>query len=114
MWGSVDYERFDSKIKSVKTASKNFLTLLDTLLSNFLKLIKNNSIMKKLFSFVFILFMFIACADNDRTYGFCYCDFANGEKQQYDLTSMSRQEQIAQTAVHDKNAAKFGGHCVLE
>ncbi len=71
--------------------------------------------MKKLFGFLLILFILIACRkDDDRVYGVCYCEFANGKKQEYDLTHLSREKQIEQTSVHNTNAAKFGGHCVLE
>ena len=70
--------------------------------------------MKKLFGFLLILIILIGCNTDVRVYGFCYCDFANGKKQEYDLTHLTRPEQIAQTKVHDANAAKFGGHCVLE
>lgn len=71
--------------------------------------------MKKLFNLLLILFIMIACVkDEDRESGICYCKFANGKKQQYDLTQFSRQEQIEKCNTHDNNAANFGGVCKLE
>lgn len=45
--------------------------------------------------------------------GICYCDFANGEKQQYDLTHLSKQAQKDTCSNHDNNAGQFGGECEL-
>ena len=71
--------------------------------------------MKKLYGLLFILFILFACRkDDDRVYGVCYCEFANGKKQEYDLTHLTRDKQIEQAAVHNTNAAKFGGRCELE
>lgn len=71
--------------------------------------------MKNVIKFLFVVFIMSACKkDNNKTPGVCYCDFANGNKQQYDLTQMSRQEQIDQCNTHDRNAAQFGGKCKLK
>ena len=52
--------------------------------------------------------------EDAKTYGVCYCEFANGQKQEYDLTNLSRQAQLDQCDTHSKNAANFGGVCKLE
>lgn len=71
--------------------------------------------MKAFFSIIILLFIAIACnKDKNRTPGVCYCDFANGEKQQYDLTHLSSQEQKDTCSNHNKNAGNFGGTCELE
>lgn len=62
-----------------------------------------------------IIFILSACKkDENRTSGVCYCDFVNGSKQEYDLTHLSRQQQIDTCNNHDNNAANFGGRCELE
>jgi hypothetical protein len=71
--------------------------------------------MKNLLGFLFILFFLSACSkDDNRRSGVCYCEFVNGKKQEYDLTHLSRQEQITQCNIHDSNAANFGGNCKLK
>lgn len=70
--------------------------------------------MKYLFVLLLSFFFLIACSKGDRKSGVCYCDFANGQKQEYDLTHLTRQQQIDTCNNHDKNAANFGGHCQLE
>lgn len=73
--------------------------------------------MKKLLILGAALFMFAAPSckkdDNKRT-GVCYCDFANGQKQEYDLTHLSREQQIDTCNNHNKNAGNFGGVCKLK
>ena len=62
-----------------------------------------------------VLFAFGSCSkDDDRRSGVCYCDFANGEKQEYDLSDLPRAEQITECNRHSDNAAHFGGVCKLE
>ncbi len=46
--------------------------------------------------------------------GVCYCIFVKGDDQEYDLSSMTREEQLEECNRHDNNAAKFGGRCELE
>ncbi len=71
--------------------------------------------MKILLGLLLSIFLLTAChKDEARRYGVCYCEFANGEEQQYDLTNLSRPEQIDQCNTHDNNAANFGGRCELE
>ena len=70
--------------------------------------------MKKLIVLFVICFLSATCGKEDRTSGVCYCEFFKGDPQEYDLTAMTRQEQIDQCNIHDSNAAKFGGHCNLE
>jgi len=78
-----------------------------------LKILINKN-MKKLLGFLTVLFFITACSKDDRVSGVCYCKFANGEKQEYDLTNLTRQEQIEKCNTHDTNANKFGGTCDLE
>lgn len=52
--------------------------------------------------------------ENNRQSGVCYCNFANGEKQEYDLSTLSRSQQIDTCNRHNKNAGYFGGVCELE
>lgn len=66
-----------------------------------------------LFAFIFLIGL-LSCNKSNRTSGVCYCDFANGEKQEYDLTHLSRQNQIDTCNNHNNNAAHFGGVCELE
>ena len=52
--------------------------------------------------------------EDDRRAGICYCDFASGDKQEYDLRGMELDEQKVECQRHDKNAAAFGGECELQ
>lgn len=71
--------------------------------------------MKNLLGIVMLAFLLGACSkDEDRTPGVCYCEFVSGDKQEYDLNHLTRQEQIDACNVHDNNAANFGGSCELE
>lgn len=71
--------------------------------------------MKYLLLIPIFLLSFTACKkDKDRRSGVCYCEFYKGDPQEYDLTNLTRQEQIDQCNTHDSNAAKFGGGCELE
>ena len=72
--------------------------------------------MKKLLLIVpVILLSFTACKkDKDRKSGVCYCEFYKGDPQEYDLSHLSRQDQIDQCNTHSSNAANFGGGCELE
>jgi hypothetical protein len=71
--------------------------------------------MKKLAGIlIIVLFLFACKKDEDRRPGVCYCEFFSGDKQEYDLNHLSRQEQIDQCNTHDSNAANFGGDCELE
>ena len=71
--------------------------------------------MKNLFGiFVILLFMSSCGKDANRRSGVCYCEFYKGADQEYDLSNLTRQEQIDACNTHDTNAAKFGGGCELE
>jgi len=71
--------------------------------------------MKNILRLLFIIFILSACKkDKNRTSGVCYCEFANGKKQEYNLTHLSRQQQIDTCNMHSNNAANFGGKCELE
>lgn len=71
--------------------------------------------MKVIFSLIVVLLVALACdKDKNKTPGVCYCDFANGEKKEYDLTHLSRKNQIDTCKNHNKNAGDFGGVCELK
>ncbi|MBP7642725.1 MAG: hypothetical protein KA767_05265 [Saprospiraceae bacterium] len=70
--------------------------------------------MKNILMIALLLIFISSCGKDDKIEGICYCEFFSGDKSQYDLRSMSRQEQIAQCNEHDNNAANFVGHCDLE
>ncbi len=72
--------------------------------------------MKHVIGICMMLFILVSACnkDDNRKSGVCYCEFANGESQEYDLSHLSRQEQIDQCNTHDNNAANFGGVCELE
>ena len=71
--------------------------------------------MRILFSVIVFIFIAMACnKDKNKTPGVCYCDFANGEKQEYDLRHLSKQNQIDTCYNHNKNAGNFGGVCELK
>lgn len=71
--------------------------------------------MKIFFSLVLLLFVAVACnKDKNKVNGICYCDFANGEKQEYDLRHLSKQAQLDTCSMHDTNAGNFGGECELK
>lgn len=72
--------------------------------------------MKNLIGCALILLVMGSCSNDDdnRTSGVCYCEFANGERQEYDLTDLPRDEQIEACETHSNNAAHFGGVCRLE
>ena len=68
--------------------------------------------MKIILTVLTVLFLAVGCKKKGDP-GICYCDFANGEKQQYDLTDLSKSEQIIACNTHNNNAAHFGGVCEL-
>ncbi len=72
--------------------------------------------MKKLFIIVLIAGLTNACSNDDdnKRSGVCYCEFFKGDDQEYDLSSMTKEEQREECNRHDNNAAKFGGSCELE
>ena len=72
--------------------------------------------MKKLITLSFIVLAAVACNKDkkNRTSGVCYCDFANGKKQEYDLTHLDRAKQVDTCNNHSKNAGNFGGSCELK
>ncbi len=71
--------------------------------------------MKIFIGALLLIFFLSACGkDENRRSGVCYCEFVKGDDQQYDLSNLSRQEQINACNTHDSNAALFGGHCELE
>lgn len=71
--------------------------------------------MKNLFGIMLVALFLCACdKDANRKPGVCYCEFVSGPDQEYDLTNLSRQEQIDACNTHDNNAAIFGGHCELK
>lgn len=67
-----------------------------------------------LFAFTFLIGFSSCNKHKNRTTGVCYCDFANGQKQEYDLTHLPRQDQVDTCNNHSNNAANFGGVCELE
>lgn len=46
--------------------------------------------------------------------GVCYCDYASGDKKEFNLSSMERSQQIDSCYQLDLNAGPFGGECELE
>ncbi len=71
--------------------------------------------MKYLIAIIFSLFLLGACSkDDNRQTGVCYCEFFSGDKQEYDLTHLSREEQIDACNTHNTNAGNFAGSCELE
>jgi len=68
--------------------------------------------MKFLLGLIVIVFLAVGCKKKGDP-GICYCDFANGEKQQYDLTDLSAGGQLDACNAHSNNAANFGGSCEL-
>ncbi len=73
--------------------------------------------MKSALIFCATVFMLSASAckkEDSKTSGVCYCDFANGKKQEYNLTHLARSQQIDTCNNHNKNAGYFGGVCELK
>jgi len=70
--------------------------------------------MKKILGFVAFSLILFACKKEDKDKGVCYCEFFSEDKQEYDLTHLSRQNQQDTCNTHDSNAANFGGECELE
>ncbi len=65
-------------------------------------------------SFISIL-AFSSCEkDKNRVKGICYCEFFNGDKQEYDLRHLNQTAQMDTCNMHDNNAGNFGGECELE
>ena len=72
-------------------------------------------IMKFLFSLILLLLLAVSCnKDKNKLAGVCYCDFANGEKQEYDLSHLPKSSQIDTCNNHNNNAGHFGGVCKLK
>jgi len=46
--------------------------------------------------------------------GVCYCHYLSGDKTEYNLTSLTRSQQIDSCFVLDANAEGFAGDCDLE
>ena len=71
--------------------------------------------MKNLFGSLLIVLFLCACGkDANRRSGVCYCEFFSGKEQEYDLSHLTRQQQIDQCNTHNTNAGNFGGKCELE
>ncbi|MBL0309125.1 MAG: hypothetical protein IPP77_05455 [Bacteroidetes bacterium] len=49
-----------------------------------------------------------------RALGVCYCHYLSGAKTEYNLTSLTRSQQIDSCYVLDGNAGAFAGDCDLE
>ncbi len=64
---------------------------------------------------ILISFSLVSCDSNEnRQEGVCYCEFFRGDDQEYDLTTLPRDEQVTECNRHNSNAAGFGGRCELE
>lgn len=71
--------------------------------------------MKILLGLSLLLLTVTSCGKKDnRRSGVCYCTFVKGGPQEYDLTSLTRQQQIDTCNNHSKNAGYFGGKCELK
>ena len=46
--------------------------------------------------------------------GICYCHYFSGDKKEFDLTHLSRSQQIDTCYLYDKNAEAFAGDCDLK
>lgn len=68
--------------------------------------------MKSLIIILSLAFALSACSKKE--YGVCYCKFFSGDKSEYDLSHLTRQEQKDQCDTHNTNAAFFAGDCKLE
>ncbi len=59
--------------------------------------------------------LFFSCKKKeDKATGICYCDYASGDKKQFDLRNLNRTQQVDSCNVFNKNAGPFGGVCELE
>ncbi|MES2679522.1 MAG: hypothetical protein V4635_06535 [Bacteroidota bacterium] len=65
-----------------------------------------------LLSISFISLSMTACRKKDK--GKCYCKYVSGDKKDFNLNSLPRNEQVDSCAVIDQNAESFGGSCKLE
>ena len=65
--------------------------------------------------FIFITAMFISsCTKKKRVSGVCYCSYLNGDRKEFDLNSLPRNEQFDSCTVLDGHANAFAGNCDLE
>lgn len=60
------------------------------------------------------LFSYSCKKKENRKSGVCYCNYYGGNKTQYDLSSLSRTQQIDSCSVLDHYAEPFAGDCDLE
>lgn len=75
----------------------------------------NTNIMKQviLLGLIVGLIVFLAaCSKKDK--GICYCKYVNGNKTQFDLTSLDKAKQKDSCAVLSSNASFFGGSCSVK
>jgi len=56
----------------------------------------------------------IAFSCKKKESGICYCSYFSGDKKEYDLTSLSRSQQIDSCYVLDGLAQGFAGDCELK
>ena len=72
--------------------------------------------MKRISIVVIALFgaIMIMSSCTKRTSGVCYCSYLSGDKTQYDLTDLTRSQQIDSCYVLSQHASAFAGSCELE
>ena len=46
--------------------------------------------------------------------GVCYCKYLSGDKLEFDLSRLSRSEQIDSCYIYNTNAQPFAGNCTLK
>lgn len=61
---------------------------------------------------VLFVVSFLSCKKKED--GVCYCHYFSGDKTEYDLSSLSRSEQIDSCYVLDGLAEAFAGDCDLK
>lgn len=68
--------------------------------------------MKLIFAGLFLLGLSVSC--NKRTEGICYCSYFSGDKKEFDLRHLERQQQKDTCAQISQNASHFAGSCKLK
>ena len=57
--------------------------------------------------------IFLAACSKKKS-GICYCKYVNGNKTEFDLTSLDKAKQNDSCAVLSSNASFFGGSCSVK